>query len=106
MIQLTAKAIEKVKEIADSEGFPLSIRLSVKGGGCSGHKNDMCFDDNVGELDDVFDQGGIKIVVDQMSLMYLGETEIDYSEQEFSTGFVFRSENAKATCGCGKSTLY
>jgi iron-sulfur cluster assembly accessory protein len=106
MIQLTKKAIDKVKEIAAEDDLTLSIRLSVKGGGCGGFRNDMCFDDIVGVLDETFDQGGIKIIVDQISAQYLEGTEIDYSELEFSTGFVFKSPNAKASCGCGKSVSY
>jgi iron-sulfur cluster assembly accessory protein len=106
MITLTEKAVKMVKEIASEEDLSLSIRLSVNGGSCAGFVNDMCFDEIVGELDNVIEQEGIKIIVDQMSEQYLEGTVIDYSELEFSTGFVFRSPNVKANCGCGKSVAY
>jgi iron-sulfur cluster assembly accessory protein len=106
MITLTPEAVIKVKEIGEAEGLPLSIRAQVRGGSCAGFVNDMCFDEIINDLDEVIEQDGIKIIVDQMSLQYLEGTTIDYSELEFSTGFVFRSDNIKATCGCRKSVQY
>lgn len=106
MIQLTEKAISKIKEIAESEGIKPSIRLQVKGGGCSGFVNDMFFDEIVYDLDEVIDQDGITIISDQISFQYLQDTKIDYIDSDFSQGFKFISDNVKGSCGCGKSVAY
>lgn len=106
MIQLTEKAIAEVKRIAESEGLPLSIRLKVIGGGCAGFKNDMYFDDITTDMDEIFKQAGINIIVDPMSLQYLDEVTVDYIESEFQTGFKIENPKAKSSCGCGHSVSY
>ncbi len=104
MLQLTEKAAEKVKEIRAAEGIEdtMGLRFRVVGGGCSGFAYDLYFD-NPGETDKTFDSHGIKLVVDQMSLMYLVGTEVDYVEGLQGAGFKFNNPNVKSTCGCGSS---
>jgi iron-sulfur cluster insertion protein len=104
MIKLTEKAVTKVKEIAEAEGIAsLTIRVSVKGGGCAGFTYDMEFNDQVGELDESIDQDGVKIVTDPLSIQYLEDVEIDYLDSPFGGGFKFNNPTVKATCGCGSS---
>jgi len=104
LVGLTAKAAEKVKEIKTAEGIEDSygLRLRVVGGGCSGFAYDLYFD-TVTETDKTFDSHGVKLVVDQMSLMYLMGTEVDYVEGLQGAGFKFGNPNVKSTCGCGSS---
>ena len=104
MLSLTEKAAEKVKEIRQAEGIEdvMALRLRVVGGGCSGFSYDLYFD-SAQDTDKTFDSHGVKLVVDQMSLMYLVGTEVDYVEGLHGAGFKFQNPNVKSTCGCGSS---
>ena len=104
MLSLTEKAAEKVKEIRQAEGIEdvMALRLRVVGGGCSGFSYDLYFD-SAQDSDKTFDSFGVKLVVDQMSLMYLVGTEVDYVEGLHGAGFKFQNPNVKSTCGCGSS---
>src|SRR5271156_6369532 len=103
MIQLTDKAVSKIKEFAEAEGISLSVRLKVVGGGCSGFTNDMEFDDNISDLDEVIEQNEIKIVIDPLSFQYLDGSTIDFIDSQFGSGFKFLNPNVKGSCGCGSS---
>jgi iron-sulfur cluster insertion protein len=104
MLALTEKAAEKVKEIRTAEGIEtaMGLRLRVVGGGCSGFSYDLYFDP-AQEGDKIFDSFGVQLIVDQMSLMYLMGTEVDYVEGLHGAGFKFHNPNVKSTCGCGSS---
>lgn len=104
MLALTEKAAEKVKEIRSAEAIEenLALRLRVVGGGCSGFAYDLYFDP-AQDGDKTFDSHGVQLVVDQMSLMYLMGTEVDYVEGLHGAGFKFHNPNVKSTCGCGSS---
>jgi iron-sulfur cluster insertion protein len=103
-VRLTATAAGKVKEIRKDESIEdnLGLRLRVVGGGCSGFSYDLYFDQRM-EMDQEFNIHGVQIFVDQMSLMYLDGTEIDYVEGLMGAGFKFNNPQVKATCGCGSS---
>lgn len=104
MISLTEKAMTKIKEIAEVDDIkPLIIRVKVLGGGCGGLTHDLCFENNVTDVDEVFEQDGIKIIVDTLSHQYLDGTEIDYIERIMGTGFKFLNPNVSSVCGCGNS---
>jgi iron-sulfur cluster insertion protein len=104
VISLTERAIEKIKEIADAEGLEgQAVRLKVIGGGCAGFTYDMAFDNQIGDLDEEFEVGGIKLISDPLSLQYLEEVEIDYLESPLGGGFKFNNPQVKSTCGCGSS---
>ncbi|HKA89772.1 MAG TPA: iron-sulfur cluster insertion protein ErpA [Haliangiales bacterium] len=104
MVQLTSVAAEKVKEIRTAEGIEttMGLRMRVVGGGCSGFSYDLYFD-NSQDGDKIFDSNGVQLIVDQMSLMYLLGTEVDYIEGLHGAGFKFHNPNVKSTCGCGSS---
>jgi iron-sulfur cluster assembly accessory protein len=106
VITFTELAIKKTKEIAASESLPLIIRVKLQGGGCASFIQDMHFEEIIGELDDVIDQDGIKIVVDPISHMYLEGTTIDYLDGPFNSGFKFLTPGVKSSCGCGKSVAF
>jgi iron-sulfur cluster insertion protein len=103
-LSLTDKAIAKVKEIREAEGLgEQGLRVRVIGGGCSGFTYDLFFEDEVSDVDQTFESGGIKLYVDMMSYQYLEGVEIDYVEGLHGAGFKFLNPNAKSTCGCGSS---
>lgn len=79
------------------------LRVSVKGGGCSGLTYDLDFDDTIVEFDDVSEDQGLKLVIDRRSLLYLLGTELDFTEGLNGKGFIFINPNASRTCGCGES---
>ena len=104
MIQLTPTAVTKVQEILDSqEPKPAGLRIAVVGGGCSGFSYSMAFETNPGMLDKTYSFEGLKVFVDQASLLYLDGAEVDYVESMEGSGFKFNNPNVKSTCGCGSS---
>ncbi len=104
MLLITSGAAAKVNEIRDTEGIEgnMALRLRVVGGGCAGFSYDLYFDEPA-EVDRQFETAGVRCVVDEMSLMYLVGTEIDYVEGLQGAGFKFNNPNVKSTCGCGSS---
>ena len=105
MISITEKAKNKIIELRSKEGRTDNhhIRVSVKGGGCSGLMYDLDFDDASRPGDQVFEDQGIKIMVDKKSLLYLLGTQLDFSDGLNGKGFQFVNPNATRTCGCGES---
>lgn len=95
------KAINLMREDNKPEGS--FIRVGVEGGGCSGLSYKLEFDNHMKDGDQVFEDKGIKIVVDKKSFLYLVGTELDYSGGLNGKGFVFNNPNASRTCGCGES---
>lgn len=105
MIQVTDKAKERILELKKEEGKSENhnIRVSVKGGGCSGLMYDLGFDDHTSEKDEIFEDKGVKIIVDKKSLLYLLGTTLEFSDGLNGKGFQFINPNASRTCGCGES---
>lgn len=105
MISVTDKAIDRIRELRETEGRSddQNIRVSVKGGGCSGLMYDLSFDAAVLPSDEVFEDRGVKILVDKKSLLYLLGTVLDFSDGLNGKGFQFINPNASRTCGCGES---
>jgi len=105
MISVTDKAKEKISELLKEEGRTEqhNVRVSVKGGGCSGLMYDLDFDDKINSADQVFEDKGVKILVDKKSLLYLLGTTLDFSDGLNGKGFQFINPNASRTCGCGES---
>jgi iron-sulfur cluster assembly accessory protein len=104
VVQITPLAADKVKEIRDAEAIEaeMGLRLRVVGGGCAGFSYDLYFD-TLTDMDKSFEVHGVKVIVDQMSLMYMMGTEIDYVEGLQGAGFKFNNPNVRSTCGCGSS---
>jgi iron-sulfur cluster assembly accessory protein len=103
-LQLTSKAVIKVKEILHQQTpAPLGLRVAVVGGGCSGFSYQMNFENQTNGVDKTYEFDGLKVFVDQASLMYLNGTKIDYIESLEGSGFKFENPNVKTTCGCGSS---
>ena len=94
---------QAIKLMAEDKKDGSFIRVGVKGGGCSGLTYVMDFDTSVKEDDKVFEDKGVKIVVDKKSFLYLIGTELDFSGGLNGKGFAFVNPNASRTCGCGES---
>ncbi len=106
MIKVSDTAKKKVVELMTDDGFDATndyVRVGVKSGGSSGLSYDLNFDKNQQENDKIFEDNGIKIVVDKKSFLYLVGTTLEYSGGLNGKGFVFNNPNANRTCGCGES---
>lgn len=100
----TEAAARKVRGLIDEEGNPgLMLRVFVAGGGCSGFQYGFTFDESIQDGDTEVENGGVKLLIDPMSVMYLQGAEIDYTEGLEGAQFVIRNPNAVTTCGCGQS---
>jgi iron-sulfur cluster assembly protein len=105
MITITDKAKDKIDHIMqDSQlGADYFLRVSVKGGGCSGLSYNLDFDNEEKVGDQFFEDRGIRIALDMKSFLYLAGTELDFSDGLNGKGFNFVNPNASRTCGCGES---
>jgi iron-sulfur cluster assembly protein len=102
-ILLTERAAKHITHFIDKRGKGLGIRLGVKTSGCSGMAYKLEYVDEALGDDVVFDSHGVKVVVDQKSLVYLDGTELDYVREGLNEGFKFNNPNARNQCGCGES---
>ena len=104
-MKLTEQASTKIKDLIIDENDPniKCLRISVKGGGCSGFQYDFSFDVEIEETDFIFECDDVKVAVDFMSMEYLNEATVDYVEKNFESKFVINNPGAKSTCGCGSS---
>ena len=103
-IDITENAAKHVRDFTNrKEGEPISLRVAVKGGGCSGLTYDLNVDSAVLETDKIIEQNGVTIMIDKKSYIFLAGTKLDYSGGLNGKGFVFSNPNAKTTCGCGTS---
>lgn len=103
-LSFTNAAVTKVRELIDDEGNDaLMLRVFISGGGCSGFQYGFSFDEDTTEGDTIIEKGGVKLLIDPMSIQYLMGAEIDYTESLEGAQFVIRNPNATTTCGCGSS---
>ncbi len=106
MISVSERARNKIIELMGKDGIHENskfLRVAVQSGGCSGLSYNLDFDTQIKENDQVFEDKGIKIVVDKKSILYLIGTELDYTDGLNGKGFQFNNPNASRTCGCGES---
>jgi iron-sulfur cluster assembly protein len=106
MIKVSETAKSKVLQLMHDDGFDPTndfVRVGVKSGGCSGLSYDLKFDKSQSDGDKLFEDNGVKIVVDTKSFLYLIGTTLEYSGGLNGAGFVFNNPNANRTCGCGES---
>ena len=106
MIKVSENAKTKIAQLMSDEGFNVAddfVRVGVKSGGCSGLSYELDFDRQLGDSDKLFEDEGVKIVVDKKSFLYLVGTTLEYSGGLNGKGFVFNNPNANRTCGCGES---
>ena len=104
MISLTDRAEGKVKEFIQSqEGSFAGVRVAVVAGGCSGFEYKLILEQEAKKGDQVLEQDGFRIYVDEQSMLYLDGTQIDFVESSTGSGFSFSNPNATGSCGCGES---
>lgn len=104
-ISVTEKAAQAIRKQIDKRGTPdASLRVGIRGGGCSGFSYVIEFHDGPPKAKDrVFDQFGVRVVVDPKSLIYLNGTTLDWEQTLMRQGFKFVNPNEKSSCGCGHS---
>lgn len=106
-IYISDKAKQKVLELMEQAGIATDpsyfLRVGVVGGGCSGLSYILDFDNEQKNMDQVFENNGVKVVTDLKSLLYLVNTTLDFSDGLNGKGFQFINPNASRTCGCGES---
>jgi len=103
-LALTERAARQVKQLMEAQNLHnVSLRMGIKGGGCSGLSYSLEFDSEVGPHDKKFDLEGVPVVCDVKSYLYLNGTTLDYVTEGLTGGFTFVNPKAKSTCGCGHS---
>lgn len=103
-ITLTVPAASAVIDLLkkrELEGY--ALRVYVAGGGCSGFQYGMALEGNIRDTDMVYEEHGVKVVVDEISIQYLNGATIDYVDEIMGSGFKIHNPNAVSTCGCGNS---
>ena len=104
MLTVTPQAVSKVKQLMEAEKKSgCGLRVSVKGGGCSGFEYALTFDKQKQDTDEVLEFDGLKVYVDAMSRLYLDGVSIDYVDSLQGAGFKIENPKATGTCGCGHS---
>jgi iron-sulfur cluster assembly protein len=107
MVTISEKALNHVISLMMQAGMTPethNLRVGVKGGGCSGLSYTMDFDDTITDMDEVVEaDGGLKVVIDKKSVLYLFGTQLTYSDGLNGRGFAWENPNASRTCGCGES---
>jgi iron-sulfur cluster insertion protein len=103
-IRLTESAAGRIQFLINGEGQPgLMLRLSVSGGGCSGFQYNFALESSQNPDDRIFEEHGVKVVIDETSLELLCGSEVDFVEDLVGASFVVRNPKASSTCGCGSS---
>ena len=103
-MRLTDNAVNKIKDLIAEENNPnINLRVYVQGGGCSGVQYGFTFDEEINEDDTQVEKNDCTILVDSISLQYLKDAEIDYTESLQGSQFKIHNPDAKASCGCGSS---
>jgi iron-sulfur cluster assembly protein len=103
---LTENAAREVKTIVEQQDLDtvkVRLRIGVKGGGCSGFSYLLDLTETQKDSDEMFEQHGVKIIVDPKSMLYLGGVTVDFKDEIMGRGFVFNNPNATSNCGCGSS---
>ena len=103
-INLTARAVNKVRELVEEEENPsLKLRVYITGGGCSGFSYEFGLEDGAAEDDMVIERNGHRVLIDAESLPFLGGSVIDFKDELIGARFAVENPNATSTCGCGTS---
>ena len=102
-ITMTEAAADHVRRYLDNRGKGIGLRLGVRTSGCSGMAYVLEFADALEPDDRVFEDHGVKVIVDPKSLLYLDGTELDYAREGLNEGFKFNNPNVTDSCGCGES---
>jgi iron-sulfur cluster assembly protein len=102
-VTLTDNAADRVRNFLAGRGKGEGLRLGVRTSGCSGMAYVLEFADEINDDDQVFESNGVKVIVDEKSMVYLDGTEVDFAKEGLNEGFKFNNPNVKDACGCGES---
>ena len=102
-VSITSSAAERVRSYLHKRGHGLGLRVGVRKTGCSGYAYIVDYADSIGDDDSVFEDGGVKVIVDAKSLEIIDGTEVDFIKDGLNEAFKFRNPNVKGECGCGES---
>jgi iron-sulfur cluster assembly protein len=105
LIDVTENAAERIRDllVREGKGDTHGLRLKVVGGGCSGLRYELAFDDRIDDDDTELDCHGVRVIVDEKSALYLVGTTLDFVDSLQESGFKMNNPNASTTCGCGES---
>ena len=102
-ITITQAAADRIRDSLASRGKGIGLRVGVKTSGCSGYMYTIDIADETTESDQVFEDHGVKVIIDKDSIDFLNGTELDYGREGLNEAFRFNNPNATAECGCGES---
>ncbi|MBD2809979.1 iron-sulfur cluster assembly protein IscA [Xenorhabdus sp. Vera] len=102
-ISLTESAAQRILSFLNNRGKGVGLRLGVRTSGCSGMAYVLEFADVVNEEDQIFEDKGVKVIIDGKSILYLDGTELDFVQEGLNEGFKFNNPNVSSECGCGES---
>lgn len=102
-VTLSESAARRIREIVSAEDGKSALRVSVEGGGCSGFSYKFDLDGEPGDDDIVLERDEARVLIDQVSLVYMAGSEIDFVDNLMGQAFQIRNPNAVASCGCGTS---
>jgi len=104
VMSLTDAAAERLSEIIAASDQPVAgVRVGLKKGGCAGMEYTMDYASEVGPMDEVIKEKGVKLLIEPQAVLFLLGTQMDYQEGKLSSGFVFNNPNQTSACGCGES---
>ena len=104
VITLSDRAAKRVKEIIAQAKEPIvGVRVGVASGGCAGMSYVMEYAKKTNPNDEIIEDKGVKVLIDQSAVIYLLGTEMDYKQEELSSTFIFKNPNETERCGCGES---
>ena len=101
--ETAAREVKTIVQQQELDADKVRLRVGVKGGGCSGFSYILDLTETQKDTDELFEQHGVKIIVDPKSLLYLNGVTIDFRDELMGRGFVFNNPNATSSCGCGSS---
>ena len=102
-VSVSASAAKRIAALTTAEGPAMMFRIAVNGGGCSGYQYEFTFDDTRTDDDVLIERDGARLLIDQVSLDFLGGSEVDFIEGLMGSHFEIKNPNAKSSCGCGTS---
>ena len=104
MFSVTTKAVNEIKKLLAEENIPEGVlRVRVVPGGCSGFSYEMGFDDEIEKSDEIIEEQGVRVAIDELSYPYIEGGVLDYNDGLNGTGFSISNPNATGSCGCGSS---
>ena len=102
-ITISERAAKRISQIIAKEESNKVLRISVSGGGCSGFQYGFDLEQSQKDDDLVFEKGGVKVIVDTVSILYMDGSEVDFVDDLIGASFQVKNPNATASCGCGTS---